>query len=263
MAASLGGAARDAQCPRRPSSSSSRHPTQRRFSCSRPPCRPASAPAGEGAADEAIGEAAPHGNRRPGGASAASISCIARRVAASARTSRSSARRRWKARSKPRPTTRSSAEGRRTLTSLTRRGKRQVRYLSTMRGCGTTGWGRSSRRSALRRWSAVKGADDAERAAVDDVSGDHRGPRELLLVPPRHGVELGVDANRRHDVLEQGERLLPREDREDVLRPARAFERFEPGCLQIENPLVEAEERAQRSVLRGCRGVECDCKLVD
>jgi hypothetical protein len=44
-----------------------------------------------------------------------------------------------------------------------------------MSGAGTTGWGRSSRRSPLTRRSAAKGTDDAERAAVDDVDVDHRG----------------------------------------------------------------------------------------
>jgi hypothetical protein len=213
-----------------------------------------------------------------------------------------------------------------------------------MRGRGTTGRGRRSRRARRGLPSAVDDADDSERAAVDEVGVDHRGPyavvaeqhlnrpdvgcaqgvgqvdlaassRELLRVAPRHGIERGaqliarsrrvhgrpsvlssstayqdvpsieldvVDADHqrfeeaeaaslqeladeakgRDEVRAQGEAVLPREDRGEVLGPAGAFGRFEPRHLQVEDPLVAEEARAGRLVLRRRRGAARDRNRV-
>lgn len=61
-----------------------------------------------------------------------------------------------------------------------------------------------------------------------------------------------VDEPKRRDgLLERGERLLPREDRGEVLRSVGALNCFEPGYLQAHDPLVKEEERAQRLVPHG------------
>jgi len=74
--------------------------------------------------------------------------------------------------------------------------------------------------------------------------------------------ELADEAKGRDEVPEQGEGVLPREDRGEVFGPAGAFELLEPGHFQVEDPFVEEEERAQRLVLRGRRGAARDCKLI-
>jgi hypothetical protein len=74
--------------------------------------------------------------------------------------------------------------------------------------------------------------------------------------------ELVNEAKWRDKVLEQGKGVLPREDRREVRWPAGVFERFEPGDFQVEDPLVEEEERAERLVLRGCRGAASNPKLI-
>ena len=54
--------------------------------------------------------------------------------------------------------------------------------------------------------------------------------------------ELADKPTRWDEVSEQGEDVLSREGGEQVLRPAGTFKRFEPGYLQIEDPLVKEEE---------------------
>jgi hypothetical protein len=65
--------------------------------------------------------------------------------------------------------------------------------------------------------------------------------------------KLANEANGRGEVFEQGDHLLAREHRREVVRPTGTFERFEPGNLQIEDAFVEEEQGTKSLILHGRR----------
>jgi hypothetical protein len=126
-------------------------------------------------------------------------------------------------------------------------------------------WARISKRSTPRRRSAVEGTEDAERAAVPpsievDVFDTDRERFEEAKAASIE--ELADEAKGRDEVPEQGDGVLPREGRGKVFGPAGAFERLEPRHFQVEDPLVQEEERAERLVLCRRRGSARDGKLI-
>jgi hypothetical protein len=116
---------------------------------------------------------------------------------------------------------------------------------------------RKQRRSIILSFSATD--HDLPSIEVDVLDPD----RERFEEAKAASIEdLADEAKGWDEVIEQGEGVLPREDRREVFGPAGAFERLESRHFQVEDPFVEEEKRAQRLVLCRRRGSARDCKLI-